>query len=314
MSPPNRMAQRIHFEDFGGTEFERLVFAYHVRSGWTDVAWFGQGGTDQGRDIIGNEPLDDGTFRKTIVQCVNRSVLTQKKAEEDMQKASVATSGEITGFKFVARGNVSAIRRDAIEAVARNFGFDRLKVWSGVDFEEHLRLIGEDLLRRFCAGEVFPDDKDQLTRFADDFSDLSDEDALQMMAAVFDRPAFRTPFHQESSLPAFQQAIEDTIRALNTGVWRTREGDEIKRIPSWHHLRDAEIKSKVGLAVQIVDDIRRAFVSGLKNGTIRPCGCNQPDCPIFMIEPNAARLLDATRNKALNTFRVAYPKFNTRVE
>jgi hypothetical protein len=54
----SRLVQKIHFEDFGGTEFERLVFAYHVRAGWTDLTWYGQVGNDQGRDIVGNEPVD----------------------------------------------------------------------------------------------------------------------------------------------------------------------------------------------------------------------------------------------------------------
>ena len=46
----------------------------------------GQTGSDQGRDIIGNEPLEDGSSRRTIVQCVNRGTLTQAKAEHDMQR------------------------------------------------------------------------------------------------------------------------------------------------------------------------------------------------------------------------------------
>lgn len=36
-----RVVKRIHFEDFDGVDFERLVFAYLLRAGWTDLAWFG---------------------------------------------------------------------------------------------------------------------------------------------------------------------------------------------------------------------------------------------------------------------------------
>lgn len=35
---PNSTVRRVHFEDFGGVEFERLVFAYHLRAGWADLA------------------------------------------------------------------------------------------------------------------------------------------------------------------------------------------------------------------------------------------------------------------------------------
>ena len=87
---PNSTVRRVHFEDFGGAEFERLVFAYHVRVGWSELAWYGQTGTDQGRDIIGMQPFDAAPPRLTVIQCVNRNVLTQAKAEQDMGKAVAA--------------------------------------------------------------------------------------------------------------------------------------------------------------------------------------------------------------------------------
>jgi hypothetical protein len=33
-----RTVRPIHFEDFSGTEFERLVFAYHLCDGWPSDA------------------------------------------------------------------------------------------------------------------------------------------------------------------------------------------------------------------------------------------------------------------------------------
>ena len=66
----------IHFEDYSGIQFERIVFAYHVRAGWRDLIWHGQSGGDKGRDIAGIEPFDDQPARKTIIQCANRDTLT----------------------------------------------------------------------------------------------------------------------------------------------------------------------------------------------------------------------------------------------
>lgn len=170
-------------------------------------------------------------------------------------------------------------------------------------------MIGEDLLRRFCDGVAFPDKADELKQFAEDFVGLSDQEALAQMAAVFDRPAFRTPFGEESSLPAFQKAIEDTIAALNTGIWRTRGGEPIRRIPSLHHLRDPGVKANVARATQLVDKLRRTFVSGLRNKSIRPCGCGDPDCPTFMINREVCAQLDDIRSEALAAFRDAYRPF-----
>ncbi|WP_175824504.1 hypothetical protein [Burkholderia cepacia] len=299
----------IHFEDYSGIQFERLVFAYHVRAGWRDLAWRGQSGSDQGRDISGVEPFDDRPARKTIIQCANRSTLTPAKAKADMAKAVKASGGTPDAFKFVSRGAVSDTNRMRIEEAVAALGIVHVTLWSGVEFEENLRLRAEYLLHRFVHGIEFPDAEAEIHKFVDDFPDLSDGEALQLMAAVFNRPAFYTPFHQESSLPAFQQAIEDTIGALNTGIWRTREGDEIKRIPSIHHLRDPHTRTALEKVVRQVDGLRRIFVGGLRDGTIRHCGCGQPDCPTYTLEHHVAEELDDAREKILTTFRSVYAPF-----
>jgi hypothetical protein len=303
MAGPARIVQRIHFEDFGGPDFERLVFAYHLRSGWTELTWYGQTGSDLGRDIIGTEPFDDRPARRVVIQCVNRGNLTLAKASSDMEKAVGAPTGIPDAFKFVSRGAVSSKRRDQVKAAGSGLGIATVEVWSGVEFEEALRLRAEFLLRRFVNGVVFPDAEAEIRRFVDDFPGLSDAEALQMMAAVFDRPAFHTPFHFESSLPAFQQAIGDTIGALNTGLWRTRDGAEIRRIPSLHNLQDERARAALGKVVRQVDEIRRVFKVHLDAGSIRHCQCGDPHCPIFMVDPHAAFELDRSRSAALNSFR-----------
>src|SRR3990167_3788939 len=137
---PTRTVRRIHFEDFEGVEFERLVFAYLVRAGWKKLEWYGQTGSDQGRDIIGWEPLENGTERRVVVQCVNRDSLSKDKSEKDMA-AAVKASGAPDVFKFVCRCNVSAMRRSAIKSTATLLGILQTDTWSGGEFEEHLRLI-----------------------------------------------------------------------------------------------------------------------------------------------------------------------------
>lgn len=302
--------QPIHFEDYSGVQFERLVFAYHVRAGWTEVVWHGQSGGDQGRDISGIERFADRPARKTVIQCANRDALTLNKARTDMEKAIKAADGKPDAFKFVCRGAVSDAGRTRIGDAAATLGIEHVTIWSSVEFEENLRLRAEYLLHRFVRGIEFPEAEAEIRKFVDDFPDLSDAVALELMAAVFDRPAFRTPFHQESSLPAFQQAIEDTIGALNTGIWRTREGAEIRRIPSIHHLRDPRVRGVLAQVVRQIDELRRIFVKHLRGGGIQHCGCGQPDCPTYMIEPGVAIELDRARQRALATFRSVHASFD----
>lgn len=68
-----RTVRPVHFKDFSGLEFERRVFAYHLCDRWTDLAWFGQTGSDQGRDVIGLHPFDDRPAERTIIQPKSRS-------------------------------------------------------------------------------------------------------------------------------------------------------------------------------------------------------------------------------------------------
>ena len=231
-----------------------------------------------------------------------------------MGKAVKAIGGAPDAFKFVSRGAVSDASRIRIEQAAASLGVAHVTIWSGVEFEENLRLRAEYLLHRFVQGIEFPDAEAEIRKFVDDFPDLSDADALQLMAAVFDRPAFRTPFQQESSLPAFQQAVEDTIGALNTGVWRTREGDEIRRIPSIHHLQDQRIQAVLANVVRQVDELRRIFVTRLKEGEIKHCGCGQPNCPTFELTERVAVELDEARRKILTTFRSVHASFDVDVQ
>lgn len=305
-------AERIHFEDFDGVDFERLVFAHLLRAGWSDLAWFGQTGSDLGRDIIGQEPVTGG-WRRTVVQCVNRASLTKSKTERDMERAAQAPSGIPQAMRFICRSNVSSERRDQVRTTGARLGIAYADVWSGVEFEEHLRRDGEQLLKRFVEGVVFPDDPQDLRRLVDDHPELSDADMLTALAAVLDRPALRTPFMIETQLPAFEQAIGDTIEAFNTGLWRARDGSEIRRVPSRHHIRSVATRRVLDSVVASLDEVRRAFQRGLASGDIRPCGCSDAGCHMFEISSVAARALDAARLTALSQFASVHPAFQVRV-
>ena len=46
MSKPAQYVQSVHFEDFDGRQFERLVFAYLARTEkWLSLEWYGQTGS-----------------------------------------------------------------------------------------------------------------------------------------------------------------------------------------------------------------------------------------------------------------------------
>src|SRR5579862_7313751 len=113
MPKPAASVHPIHFEDLDGSEFERLVLAYHWRTDhWRSLEWYGQAGSDLGRDIWGVR--DDG--ETVCVQCVNRKNLTFAKITSDIAKVLKAPNGVPHRFRVVAQSKISAKMRDKVKA------------------------------------------------------------------------------------------------------------------------------------------------------------------------------------------------------
>lgn len=313
MRTPARTVQPIHFEDFSGTEFERLVFAYHARAEkWLQLEWYGQVGSDLGRDIWGVR--DNGTpgGETVCIQCANRKQLTFAKAEDDIAKVLTAVNGIPACFRLVTRAKVSADMRDKIKQYAQTQGIRTCEVWSGTEFEEFLRQRTESLLKRFTEGEVFPDAAAELLTFAQADSALTDAEAIALLARLFDRPAFYTPIQEEGNLRDFKQAITDTIQALGTGIYKARDGGVIARMPSRHQLKDATLRDNVQAVEIALAKLRSRFDGLVKSGVVRPCSCGKPDCPIYFMPRHAAQELETLRGDALRAFEVASPGFRPR--
>lgn len=310
MAKPAKTVQQIHFEDLDGFQFERLVFAYHARTEkWISIEWYGQVGSDLGRDIWGQRDDDTPTGESVCIQCANRKRLTKNKATRDIDKAVKASKGTPQRFRIVTASKVSAKMRDDINAHATSKGISICEIWSGSEFEEFLRKDAESLLKRMFDGETFPDAVDELKLLAQTSKPLTDDETLALMARLFDRPAFYTPLHQESNLPAFKQALTDTIQALGTGIWKTRDGDVIARIPSRQALTDAGLRRKVQTVETALAKLRARFDQLVQRADITGCGCKDPNCPVFMMTPVAVTDLTALRDEVLRLFQDAYPAF-----
>ncbi len=312
---PNRIVQPVHFEDFDGHQFERLVFAYLIRTdNWLSLEWYGQTGSDTGRDIWGIRERDGyPQGQKVCIQCANHRSLAYRKVQEDIEKILKGPNGKPDAFVVVAGGTVSATLKDKIKKLCEKKQVYASEIWSGKEFEERLRANAESLLKRFVEGEEFPDAPANLRNFAEAITPQSDEEILALMAGLFDRPAFYTPFNQESSIPAFKKAVTDTIEALNTGIHRLRDGTEIRRIPSRHSIQSAETKRKLSQIERMLGELRAKYDESVKTGDIRTCGCNVPDCPVFFVSHSVAREMDHLREEILEAFRRLYPHFDVRL-
>jgi hypothetical protein len=62
--------------------------------------------------------------------------------------------------------------------------------------------------------------------------------------------------------------------------------------------------------VRQVDELRRIFVSRLREGEIRHCECGKADCPTYMLSSRVADELDCARDRILATFRSVHAPFD----
>jgi len=130
----------------------------------------------------------------------------------------------------------------------------------------------------------------------------SDDEIAARLVVALDRPAFRTPFHGESSLPRFRDAIAEAIDTLNTG--RSPQGVG----PGKHQIRDERLRSKIDALVGKLVALRATFDELLRRGVIRPCGCGSADCPTYMLSAEAAREMDSKRRVLLDLAHELNPR------
>jgi hypothetical protein len=311
---PEKIVLPIHFEDRSGSEFERLCFAYICNiKNWVSIDWYGQLGGDRGRDIWAVASDDYGQAETYCYQCANHHSLKFNKAKEDIDKVISGPNKLPNNFILIAGGKVSANMKERVTTYSKSKGINSAEVWSGVELEEKLRKDTPSLIRRFCEGEVFPEAPSDLKVFSVEVAAITDQEILSLFAQCFDRPAFRTPFRGESSVPAFKQAITDTIEVLNTGIYRLRDGTVIRRIPTRHNIQDNETKKVLSRVTDKLIELRSRFDQFISTKEIKPCKCDVPDCPVYESSPSASTAMDQMRKQILDLFRTIYPKLDVTV-
>lgn len=141
----------------------------------------------------------------------------------------------------------------------------------------------------------------------------SDMEILKEMAHCFDRPAFSTPFYQESNLPNFIKAIEGTIEVLNTGVYRLRDGSIIKKISPRSDLNDKGIREVLSEIVNDLIELRYLYEDLIRKDEIKLCRCNDENCGVHLISSFAIETMDKARRGILLKFKNVYTDFEMKL-
>jgi hypothetical protein len=101
-----------------------------------------------------------------------------------------------------------------------------------------------------------------------------DKEALDFFRSFVDRPAIHQPFRIEGNMHDFLEAITDIIRALNTGIMKTREGDEIARTKPRSMLSNPDWSQKLEIIAHRFEDLRTRFQVAVRGNELilRPNG------------------------------------------
>ena len=90
-----------------------------------------------------------------------------------------------------------------------------------------------------------------------------DKRLITFFAQCLDRPAFRTYFHNELSFIDFDDAMQDTLLALNTGYWKSRDGAVIERSLGKACVVNPRWRERLNQIASIVEDIRKRFAESV---------------------------------------------------
>jgi hypothetical protein len=89
----------------------------------------------------------------------------------------------------------------------------------------------------------------------------SDKEAFAFWRVAFDRPAFKGLYTWQSDQEAFKRAIEDTIKAVTTGVLTDRHGTELGRCKAKAYLKRSEWLSTMDTIESRLNRIRKLIPS-----------------------------------------------------
>ncbi|HLN30052.1 MAG TPA: HNH endonuclease signature motif containing protein [Gemmataceae bacterium] len=89
-----------------------------------------------------------------------------------------------------------------------------------------------------------------------DATSQSDVEALKHLADFLSRPAVFRPFRVEGNMMDFLAAMADISKAMNAGILRTREGDDVGRIKKVRRYSNPHWRERLDLVSQQFDSIR----------------------------------------------------------
>jgi hypothetical protein len=133
-------------------------------------------------------------------------------------------------------------------------------------------------------------------------SQVEDTELLRFYSQCFDRPAFQDPFQQEGSMEAFDDAIADTITAINTGTLRARDGTILAQAKGKSYLSNHSWRESMDTIVDLLRAIRSRYSLAVQTGQIH-IGSEYQGRQFYDIrDEQVAEWMDSTRAEVIQLF------------
>ena len=132
---------------------------------------------------------------------------------------------------------------------------------------------------------------------------IDDLNLIRFYAQCFDRPAFQDPFRQEGSMEAFDDAIADTLTALNTGSLRDRKDGAVLS-QSWgkSFLTNAKWRQHMDVIADLLRAIRARYRDAKQTGVIHTNKHADGPESYCINDHTVSDWMDSTRSQILQLF------------
>lgn len=130
----------INWEKISPTEFEELCYELMSLNGFKNLAWYGKGGSDKGRDLTAikfEEPISGiQKSSKWIIQCkrYTKATITKSEIEAFLCDAREHSPDSVL---LVLTNTLSSNVKDWLEAVRRDYRFE-IYTWEEKDLQREI--------------------------------------------------------------------------------------------------------------------------------------------------------------------------------
>lgn len=129
---------------------------------------------------------------------------------------------------------------------------------------------------------------------------VDDLEIIRFFAQCFDRPAFQDHFHQEGSTEAFDQAMEDTLVAINTGCLRSRDGRVLSQLWGKSFLSNPDWRQQMDVIADLLRAIRSRYADAKRTGSIH-VNAHDDGTELYCInDRRVADWMDETRTQIID--------------